>query len=117
DGDGRLGREERQAALEKLRKEREERGGPGSRPRGNRGPRNAEPARPGPRVSPADAKLFSRGGLYSASVLRTLFIDFEGADWEKEMAEFYHTDVDLPADLLVDGRMFEGIGVRFRGAS
>jgi hypothetical protein len=117
DGDGRLSREERQAARARIRKEREEGGGPGFRPRRNRGPQNAEPPQPGPRVTPAEVRLYPRGGLYRPSVLRTLFLDFEDQDWEKELADFYRTDVEVPADLLVDGRMFEGVGARFRGAS
>jgi hypothetical protein len=35
-------------------------------------------------------------------VLRTLFLQFEEPDWEKELADFYHTDVDVPA-ILPDG--------------
>ena len=34
-------------------------------------------------------------------VLRTLFLEFESADWEKELADFYHTDVEVPAKLTV----------------
>ena len=55
------------------------------------------------------------GGFYDMSVVRTLFFEFEDADWEKEMAEFYHTDVDVPAKLTVDGKVYPDVGVAFRG--
>src|SRR5947207_5877706 len=39
------------------------------------------------------------------------------SDWEKELADFYHTDVDVPAKLTVDGKTYPDVGVHFRGAS
>jgi hypothetical protein len=35
--------------------------------------------------------------------LRTLFLEFENADWEKELSDFHGTDVEVPAKLIVDG--------------
>jgi len=55
--------------------------------------------------------------FYDTNVLRTLFLQFENADWEKEMADFYNTDVDVPAQLTMDGRTYRDVGVRFRGMS
>jgi spore coat protein CotH len=55
--------------------------------------------------------------FYDTNVLRTLFLQFENADWEKELADFYNTDVDVPTTLTVDGRMYRDVGVRFRGMS
>jgi spore coat protein CotH len=49
--------------------------------------------------------------------VRTIFLDFEDPDWEEELEAFYHTDVELPATLRVDGRMFANVGVQFRGNS
>jgi spore coat protein CotH len=49
--------------------------------------------------------------------VRTLFLDFENADWEKELSDFRDTDVDVPAKLTADGKIYEGVGVHFRGAS
>jgi hypothetical protein len=49
--------------------------------------------------------------------LRTFFLDFESADWEKEMADFNNTDVELPAKLTVDGKSYPDVGVHFRGMS
>ncbi len=84
------------------------RGGPGGR--GNR-----EPAQPGPKVSPDQVKAYPNASLYEPTVLRTIFIDFEEADWEAELADFYRTDVDVPATLTVDGKKYEKVGVKFRG--
>ncbi len=55
--------------------------------------------------------------LYDNSVLRTIFIDFEESDWEKELEEFHGTDVDVAATLTVDGKTYENCGIHFRGMS
>jgi spore coat protein CotH len=55
--------------------------------------------------------------LYDAQVLRTLFLDFVESDWEKELADFHGTDVDVAASLTVDGKTYPNVGVRFRGMS
>lgn len=56
-------------------------------------------------------------GLYDESTLRTLYLRFPNADWFEELADFYGTDIDVPADLVVDGKLYPGVGVRFRGNS
>lgn len=146
DGDGKLNREERLAARAFLKKEREnQRGGfgppgmgpggpggppgggpPGGGPRGMGGPGGGfgppgmfatEPGKPGPRIAFEDVKPESSKDLYDPSVLRTLFLDFEDKDWEEELADFYKTDVEVPATLTVDGKKYPGVGVHFRGAS
>ncbi|TWT68698.1 CotH kinase family protein [Crateriforma conspicua] len=58
-----------------------------------------------------------QGDLYDTRVLRTIFIDFDTDDWEAELEDFHNTDVDLSADLTVDGQMYPDCGIRFRGAS
>ncbi|QEH34879.1 Inner spore coat protein H [Aquisphaera giovannonii] len=126
DGDGRLDRRERLAARESLRKDREKnprRGGPpGFGPGGPGGPggpagMDGSPPRPGPRVRPADVPTFADRDLYDPGILRTLFLTFDSDDWEKEIEDFHGTDVDVPADLVVDGKTYRGVGVRFRGMS
>jgi len=127
-GDKRLDAAERQAAREFLKKEREsappergERGGPGGPggpggfQRGRRG--NTEPPKPGPKVTPSEVKRFPDAKPYDLGVMRTLFLEFESPDWEAELAEFKNTDVDVPARLTVDGKVIEGVGAHFRGAS
>src|SRR5262249_20843827 len=93
-------------------------GSPGGPRGGFPGPNeNQEPPRPGARLSPADVKSFPEAPLYDPQTLRTFFIEFEEADWEKELADFYQTDVEVPARLTVDGQTFADVGVHFRGKS
>ncbi len=89
------------------------RGGPGFGRRGE----NQEPPRPGPKLSPADVKSFPDAPLYAMDALRTFFLEFENADWEKELADFKNTDVEVPAKVTVDGKTYRDVGVHFRGMS
>ncbi len=119
-GDKRLNREERQAAREYITKQKANRGpgGPGGR-RGGFGPpgQSQTPAQPGPKLSPADVKSFPDTPAYDLGTLRTFFLEFEDADWEKELADFKDTDVEVPAKLIVDGKTYSDVGVHFHGNS
>lgn len=53
--------------------------------------------------------------LYAPDALRTLFITFDHDGWERELADFWHTDVEVPARLVVDGKEYRDVGVSFRG--
>jgi Ca2+-binding EF-hand superfamily protein len=90
-------------------------GGPGRGPGGLGG--NREPPKPGPHVSPNEVKTYANASLYEPTVLRTIFLEFEDKDWEAELADFYHTDVEVPATMIVDGKKYPNVGVHFRGAS
>jgi hypothetical protein len=68
-------------------------------------------------LTPADVRTYGREPLYETTALRTLFLEFESADWEQELADFYNSDVDVPATLRVDGQTYRDVGVRFRGMS
>ena len=87
---------------------------PGMPPFGGRG---FAPASAGQRFAPDSVRTFRDEPLYDTRVLRTLFLQFENADWEKELSDFYNSDVDVPAQLTVDGRLYRDVGVRFRGMS
>lgn len=136
DGDNRLNTEERAAARKSVQGGRggrgepgrggPDRGGPGGfgPPGGGFGAPGAppgrgarEPGKPGPKVSPADVTPILDAPLYEPTVLRTLFLEFENADWEQELADFNNTDVEVPATLTVDGKKYPQIGVHFRGMS
>ena len=120
DGDRRLNAAERAAAREFHLANRANRGGRGGfGGPGGRGPgRNLAPAGPGETISPADVKpVAAETPLFTTTALRTLFLTFESADWEKELEDFNNTDVEIPATLVVDGRTYRDIGVHFRGAS
>lgn len=84
---------------------------------GSPGGRGREPAKPGPKVTPAEVKNYPKAPLYDPAVLRTIFIDFEDKDWEAELADFKGSDVEVPATLTVDGKKYPNVGVHFRGMS
>ena len=116
--DGWLNAAERQAARASLAQSGGNQRGPGGRPGGfGRRPENAMPPTPGVKLSPADVKSYPDAPLYASNVLRTFFLEFESADWEKELTAFKHTDVEVPAKLTVDGKVYPEVGVHFRGAS
>jgi spore coat protein CotH len=62
-------------------------------------------------------KKYPEAGLYDPKVIRTFFLEFPKQDWEAELGDFYGTDVELPAKLTVDGKVYPDVGVHFRGAS
>lgn len=49
--------------------------------------------------------------------IRTVFLQFDESDWEKELAAFNDTDVDVPAATTIDGKAYKDVGVHFRGMS
>ncbi len=109
DGDGRLNGAERAIARQYL-------DGLQRRNSGSRGLGVASgPGGFGRRVSPNEVRTYGNEPFYDMPVLRTLFLDFESSDWERELADFWHTDVDVPARLTIDGKVYPGVGVHFRG--
>jgi hypothetical protein len=128
-GDGRLDSQERKVARAELKKQGPRGrpgfgpgrpGGPPGGPRGFRPPGfggEEEPVKAGPRLSPRDVESYPDKPLYDASVVRTVFLQFENDDWEAEMEDFHGTDVEIPADMFVDGQKYAGVGVHFRGMS
>lgn len=105
DNDGILNDEERQAAREYIQNER---GTEGS----SRATEKEEAI-----VDPDQVKHYPDAELYDESIMRTLFLEFPDEDWFAEMADFYKTDVEIPADLTVDGVTYKSVGVSFRGNS
>ena len=55
--------------------------------------------------------------LYNAQTLRTLYLRFHHEDWSEQMNAFYRTDIEVPAELIVDGKVYPEVGVHFRGTS
>src|SRR5688500_13716627 len=109
DGDKRLNTEERKLARESLR------GGGG----GPRFGRNAGyTITPGARLTPAGVKSYpSSVPIYDPATIRTIFLQFEGADWEQELTAFFNTDVEVPSTMIVGGKTYRDVGVHFRGNS
>ncbi len=113
-GDKRLDAAERKAAREWLASQPAmgfgRRGGPF-------GGGAAEPPAAGRKVTAADVKSYSGASVYDPATLRTAFLQFEDADWEQELAAFNNTDVDVPATVTIDGKVYKDVGVHFRGMS
>jgi hypothetical protein len=94
------------------------RGGPFGRGPGGGGPfggHDSEPATPGKQLTPADVASYAGKDLYDPEIIRTIFLQFDNQDWEEELEDFRSTDVDVPAQMIVDGETYENVGVRFRG--
>jgi len=75
----------------------------------------AAPKTYNPKLSPADVKSYTTESLYDLRILRTLFLDFDGSDWERQLMWLKSTDIDVPAKATVDGKVYPNVGVRFRG--
>jgi hypothetical protein len=106
-GDKRLDAEERKAAYEFVTRNKKA-GRPGL---------SREPVQPGLKLAPKDVESFPEAPFYDAATLRTLFLQIDEPDWEKQMVAFHRTDVDLPATLIVDGKTYPDVGVHFHGES
>lgn len=118
DKDGKLNAAERAEARKTSAQGGGRRGGPGGGFGGPPGMGRGPEPKPGAKIAPGDVANFPGKPLYDGSTLRTLFIHFENTtDWEKELEDFYHTDVDVPCSLTVDGKTYKDVGVHFRGSS
>jgi len=115
--DGWLNAAERQPARDYARTVG--RGGFGGRggPRGFGRGGETGPAGPGKIITPTEVKTYPNAPFYDESVLRTVFITFEGKDWESELEDFNGTDVDVAANVMIDGKTYRDVGIRFRGMS
>ena len=107
DGDGKLTGDERTAALSTRL------GGDFSR---------VSPAKPSGDIESDIAasravKPEGSPALYDEDTMRTLYLRFHDEDWYEQMNAFYRTDVEVPADLVVDGKVYRNVGVHFRGSS
>ncbi|MEQ1634537.1 MAG: CotH kinase family protein [Planctomycetota bacterium] len=134
DKNGRLDRDERQAARQWL-KEQPQRGpggrggrggpgGPGGFPAGfpgGPGGRDAEEAatekREPVQIASTDVTDYPDRPLYDQAIVRTIFLQFEDQDWFAELSDFYRTDVEVPATMRVDGVEYKDVGAGFRGNS
>ncbi|MBL8750070.1 MAG: CotH kinase family protein [Planctomycetes bacterium] len=131
DGNHRLDAAERKAARAWIVENRPQRPGPGGPGPGGFGPGGFGPGGPPPdvdeparddatpkngrRVALGDVAKFADRPLFDPDCVRTFFLDFPDADWFDELTAFYRTDVAIPAKVTVDGRVYEDVGLGFRG--
>jgi len=117
DGDGKLNDSEREAARKYVQENIQKR--MGGRRGFQRPVREASEAKTSVEddIKESSENANSEAGLYDEKVLRTLYLRFQNPDWYREMADFYRTDVDVPADLIADGKVYSSVGVHFRGTS
>ena len=112
DGNGKLDYAERGAAREYMHESRGEAGA--SRPSGYTSP---DTTHEDDLKASLAAQPNGNPSLYDAQTLRTLYLRFHDTDWYEQLGDFYRTDVDVPADLIVDGKVYQSVGIRFRGSS
>ncbi|MBL8753369.1 MAG: CotH kinase family protein [Planctomycetes bacterium] len=125
DKSGRLDVAERLAAREWLKTNRPQRGmrgpggrgpgGPGGPGGGDEGARTDNTPKVGGKVAPKDVPNHHDKPLFAPDIVRTFFLEFPNADWHEELTAFYRTDVDVPAKVTVDGKLYPDVGVQFRG--
>lgn len=53
--------------------------------------------------------------LYDTTVLRTINLQFQDADWKQRLRNNYNSQVLIRADLTIAGETFPNVGVRIRG--
>ncbi len=81
-----------------------------------RGQRLPATGTPGPRLTAKDVQRYGTDvDLYAPDAMRTIFLTFAHEDWEQELAAFWHTDVEVPATVDVDGKRYTDVGISFRG--
>ena len=54
-------------------------------------------------------------GFYDETLLRTIALSFSQADYWQQMVNNYTAEVNIPADLAMDGKLYPSVGVRFKG--
>jgi hypothetical protein len=55
------------------------------------------------------------GDFYDETILRTLTLDFEQADWWSQLEANYQAKENILATLTVDEQVYNDVGIRFRG--
>lgn len=54
-------------------------------------------------------------GFYDETILRTIDLTFSQADYWQQLTKNYKSEVNIPADLTMDGVKYPVVGVRFKG--
>jgi hypothetical protein len=74
---------------------------------------------PSMRLSP-DRRMLITGdraptGLYDSATVRSIYLDFPQANYWTLLTQNYASSTDIPAQMTVDGVVYDSVGVRFKG--
>ena len=53
--------------------------------------------------------------LYDPDAYRSVYLQFNQANWWQQLEQNYAPEIEIPADMTVDSVVYPGVGVRFRG--
>lgn len=67
-----------------------------------------------------DGERLEQGGFYTAkfydeSVVETIYLDFNQADFKSQLSQNYSSKTEIPATLRYNDKTLEQVGVRYRG--
>ena len=116
DENGILNAEERLEAIKFIESERAKQNTRGRRGGRRGGGRNRPKGTEGLAVAVNEVAV-EDAAFFEPSVFRTIFLEFDEDDWEKQLEIFKPTDVEIAAKMTVDGKPYPDVGVSFRGAS
>ena len=68
----------------------------------------------------ADGRRLSQGdrqvqGLYNDRLIRRIDLQFDPTNWKSILTQNYDSKTDLAATLTLDGKIYPGVGVRYKG--
>jgi spore coat protein CotH len=70
-------------------------------------------------ISPDGRRLIQASkevdGLYNDKIIRRIDISFEQTNWKNLLTQNYQSKTDLPATLIMDGKIYPNVGVRYKG--
>ena len=70
-------------------------------------------------LTPDGRKLITGGlqhqGLYNDSVVKSIYLTFPQANYWTLLQNNYVSHTDIPANMTVDGIVYDSVGVRFKG--
>ncbi len=81
-------------------------GRPGFGPPPGFGGEEEPKATAGPHLDPADVAAIPENRSTTRPSCARSSWNFEDKDWEAQLADFHHTDVEVPATLIVDGKKY-----------
>lgn len=67
-----------------------------------------------------DGRRLSKGtqpqnGLYNDKVVKRIDLNFSQTNWQTQLTQNYNSQTDIPATLIMDGKSYPNVGVRYKG--